>query len=744
MDLAQSILKELITLQNKNEELARIIIKLEHESDIIIKQFETKIEELQKSLKHEQDEKSRSSRRYTAEIHELEERRDALVNEICEVRNIFETRVSQLEEKVESQTVTLDEKKSEIDHLIEEKNNLIVIYEEKISSLLINLEDQAVSSRHEQEVLTSQARALTETLKHDRIQFTEQIKRKEEDLRNARDALNIMDKRLLEYADREKTLEEKSHETIDHLHVLINTERQIRSRELKERDLKEKELEGLLKSSQKAQADLEIILKEKTANAELEISRLQTLLSDENVRSQRYEEENRALSDALSLLRQEYEEKLAQVSSDFSRTKETLQNQISRQHEELRSSVASHALALQNRDEKISALIHQKEELDKTLQETVESKKLIQTELESRISQYEEEKTKYNGLIKSAETDIANLQILKKDLEVTLLQEKEEHRVDILLEQEKLSEFQQRYQREIDHTRGEIKELSIERDHLLSEKQAREDYYRDEISELHQELADLQSSLRSQQEIFQTDINNRDKQIKELFTNNEALRTEIDRVRQQYLKLQQTIRAEKDDSVHALYREITSLEEKLASRDRDNATLSENILRLDAENTRLIQQVSSIDQPPVPLSNPSPSGVPVTQSKPPVPLSVEPASDLSDIRKKEIQALSSELEDPARATDAAVKLAAMGPDIVDHLIPLLHTGSIQRRVWIAVVLYEINDNRATMPLMRLLETPKVHFRELIWEAKNQYRTRIRLAGQPGNPVMPTSFIGSGF
>ena len=743
MDLAQSILKELITLQSKNEELARIIIKLEHESDIIIRQFETKIEELQKSLKHEQDEKSRSARRYEAEIHELEERRDALINEISEVRNIFQTRICQLEEKIQTLIVSLEEKEKETVVLIEDKNKLITIYEEKISSLLINLEDQAVAFRHEEDVLSSQARALAETLKEDRNRFTDQIKRNEEDIRNAGEALKVMDQRLHEYADREKTLEEKSQQIIDHLHLLINTERLIRTRELKERDLQEKEFEEQLKSSHKAYSDLQILQKKETTDAEHEISRLQNLLSDESVKCQRYIEESRTLSDNISLISQENEEKLAQLSSDYSQMIENLQNTISRQHEELRSTVASHAQVLQNRDEKIIVLSQQREELEKTLQDTTESTQLIQVELKSKISQYEEEKTRYEGLIRSAESDKAIQKIRTEELEVTLMQEREKFSNEILLIREKLSESQQRYQREINNAHDELNELGIERDHLLSDSRAREDYYRDEISGLHQELADLKSSSRSQQEALEGDITNRDRQIQDLFTNNEALRAEIDRVRHQYLKLRETIRAEKDDSVHALYREITSLEEKLACRDRDNAILSENIMRLDAENTRLIQQISPLGQSSVPLPNPSPPHIPVTQSKSVVSRTLESTSDLSDSRRKEVQILSSELEDPALAADAAVKLAAMGQEIVDHLIPLLHTGSIQRRVWIAVVLYEINDNRATLPLMRLLETPKVHFRELIWEAKNQYHTRIRLAGQPGETILRSSFIGSG-
>ncbi|MFH0967818.1 MAG: hypothetical protein V1862_09070, partial [Methanobacteriota archaeon] len=104
----------------------------------------------------------------------------------------------------------------------------------------------------------------------------------------------------------------------------------------------------------------------------------------------------------------------------------------------------------------------------------------------------------------------------------------------------------------------------------------------------------------------------------------------------------------------------------------------------------------------------------------------------SDPRRRDVAAYVADLEDPTRAAEAAEKLTAMGSDVVDLLIPLLHTGSIQRRVWIAVVLYELNDNRATLPLMKLLETPKVHFRELIWEAKNQFHTHIRVGGPVGS------------
>ncbi len=737
MDLAQSILKELITLQSKNEELARIITKLEHESDIIIRQFETKIEELQKNLKHEQDDKSRAARRYDAEIHTLEEARDALINEISEVRDTFQARVQDLEEKNRLHITALDEKENEYAALLKEKENLVASYDEKITSLQVNLEDLAAAARHEQDLLSSQARALAETLKQDRDRYTSLIKQREIDLHKAGEALKAMDQRLHEYEDREKALEEQSRETVEHLHRLINTERQIRTRELKERDLLEKGLEDQVRSSRKTLADLEHRYQEETNNAAHEIERLQTLYSEESVARRLSDEENGVLSDRITALEQEYDEKLKRSTSEFVQEKENLLDQINRLHEELQSAFESHALGLKTRDEEIASLILVRDELQDSFRNALKAREEVQSELATSILQHEEEKDRLEQTIRSTEGEVVHLQSRIGVLESSFRQDNERLVREIKEEKERSAEIEQQYQKEIARSRIELEELGAERDHLLSENRAREDYFRDEITGLHKELADLQAASRSQEENLKNDITLRERQILDLFTNNEALRAEIDRVRQQYIKLQETIRAEKDESVHALYREITSLEEKLAGRDREIATLSENILRLDAENTKLIQQVSH--EPPV-ASSPSV----VVASEPVIPQVPEPAPDPGGPRRKEVLTLAAELEDPAMAPDAAVKLAAMGHGIVDHLIPLLHTGSIQRRVWIAVVLYEINDNRATLPLMRLLETPKVHFRELIWEAKNQYRTRMRSGPVTGEPVVRPGLMGPGF
>lgn len=97
-----------------------------------------------------------------------------------------------------------------------------------------------------------------------------------------------------------------------------------------------------------------------------------------------------------------------------------------------------------------------------------------------------------------------------------------------------------------------------------------------------------------------------------------------------------------------------------------------------------------------------------------------------------VAGLIADLEDPSRAPEATANLIRLGEGIVDTLISLLHSGSIQRRVWVAVALYEINDNRATAPLVSFLENPSNRFRELIWEAKVRYQQYKRSALIPSS------------
>jgi len=730
MDLAQSILKELITLQTKNETLARIITKLEHESDIIIRQFETKIEELQKNLKHEQDEKSRASRRYEAEIRDLGETKVALINEITNVRETFQAKEHTFEEEIRSLTVTLNGKIDECGCLAQEKDFLTKTYDDNIVSLQRELSDLRIAAQHDQELLSSQVEVLSETLKQERERFVSQLHQKEEELHQAGGALLAMDQRLDEYADREKLLEEQSRVTIDHLHLLINTERQIRSRELKERNIQVRNLEDELQVDRQIIKDLDFRIKKETEDAHLEISRLEVLLSQAVLERDRFEEESQNLLNRISVQEKKYESSLSELTSEFSQKHKNHLDQITRLQKELQLTEITHEKDLKIREDEITVLTRQQDELQKSLQAALEAKQQLQDNLTKAILQREEESRRLEDVVQSTESEKVRLQIKFEDLKTNHEQEKKKFIEGISLQENRYADAEQAHHRDINHLNDELKELVSERDNLVSELQSREDYYRDEISALHKELADLEASLKLREDTLMLEISVRDRNIQDLYTGNEALRSELDRVRHQYIRLQEVIRAEKDESVHALYREITALEDKLAGRNRDITLLSENILRLDAENTRLVQEASSVKPA---ISSPVSTSSTKAPKLPVLPTAKKP-TEFSDPTKNAVITLVGELEDPATAPDAAVRLTTLGHDVVDHLIPLLHTGSIQRRVWIAVVLYEINDNRATLPLMRLLETPKVHFRELIWEAKNQYRTRIRVGSSPGVPV----------
>ncbi|MDD1728469.1 MAG: hypothetical protein LUQ50_05300 [Methanospirillum sp.] len=738
MDLAQSILKELITLQNKNEELARIITKLEKESDIIIHQFEKKIEELQKTVKHEQDDKSRAARRYEAELDELGKAKDALIQEITGVRDTFQARINQLDEKIQSLTSSLQERESAYTALVQEKDDVSSHYEQTIAALQSDLADREAAARNEQELLSSQKRALAETIRQDRDRFSFELRQKEEELHLAGKALQSMDQRLREYADRETDLEEQSRLTVDHLHHLITTERQIRSRELKERDILVSGLEEDCKVSRLAFQDIESrTRKEAEANTQ-EITRLQVLLSDAEFLKTRVQEENSTLTDLLAAKTSEYEKTLTDLTVTSAKEKEHLQRENRRIREDFAAAVLTHDEIIRKKDEEYSSLTRQIDEQTVFLHSVIDEKERVYQELTIATAQLEKEKVECDRITRSAETEQIKLQNALDESNQVHRVEREQLKAEVLQNQNRSAERERTLEHMISGIRSELQEVGSERDQLIAEKQSREDYYRNEITSLHQELAIMQESLKSRETDLLKDITLRESQIQDLVTNNEALRIEIDRVRQRYHKLQETIRAEKDESVHALYREITALEEKLTGRDRDISSLSKAILRLDAENTRLIQENAS-EKHPVAAS---PSQAREPEPEPAVPISVEISSDINDPLRKEVLLLTGDLEDPARATDAAVKLASMGHAIVDLLIPLLHTGSIQRRVWIAVVLYEINDNRATLPLMRLLETPKVHFRELIWEAKSQYHIRMRI-GSPDESGLKTSLSGSG-
>ena len=97
MDLAESILNELVTLQKKNEELLGIISRLEHESDVIIRQFEDKIADLNKNLKKAQDVSAKSEKKYDTLCREKNREHESFEKDKKELEDSFLTRISDLE-----------------------------------------------------------------------------------------------------------------------------------------------------------------------------------------------------------------------------------------------------------------------------------------------------------------------------------------------------------------------------------------------------------------------------------------------------------------------------------------------------------------------------------------------------------------------------------------------------------------------------------------------------------------------
>lgn len=714
MDLAQTILQELISLQRKNEDFARIIGKLEHESDIIIQQFEQKIEELKKTLKAEQDNKARASRRYEAEIRDLEGSRDALINEIAQVRETYQARIQELETGAASLTRISEEWKQQYLGLREEAEHETA----RLNGALLTLQDEYATLKGTTDAeiasLTGQISSLSETIEAERSRLSGLLTRKEGDIRKVREEMKRTALRLRASEDHSQELETRLQGTIDHLNHLIHAERRIRERELKERDALVSEHERELRE---AGNRLTRVLSDLATEQAARISEQE----ESSLRISVLEEENHTLNSSLSRLNGEYADTVQSLEDRIRFLGEAHQEELLGRDQDLATvrremvaRVAAHEAVLADRDQeaeklslRLATLGDEISALHKSLESAREENEAISRDIRAAGVRLEEER----------DARIAERAALQAELNKT----RDIHRQGMQQSEEILHQ-----------TRRERDELEIQ-NHAL------EEYYRGEVAGLHDEIELVQAGGRDREDTLVRDISVRDAQIADLSTNNEALRAEIERIRVRYIRLQEAVRAEKDESVHALYRDIAALEDQVSGKNAEIADLNRKILRLDEENTRLVQTASRVADADT-IS--SPRIDPVVPPGEPVPL---PAS-LQDPRRRDVFLLAADLEDSSRAPEAAEKLVRMGSDVVDILIPLLHTGSIQRRVWLAVILYEINDNRATLPLMKLLETPKFHFRELIWEAKKEYRTRRKTGEgtpQPASLQAGPTFPGSG-
>ncbi|PKL59958.1 MAG: hypothetical protein CVV33_05160, partial [Methanomicrobiales archaeon HGW-Methanomicrobiales-4] len=703
------------------EELASIITKLEHESDVIIQQFEHKIEELQKGLKHEQDDKSRAARRYDEEIRELEGAKDALIKEITEVRETFQARVTRLEGEVSTRTTNMEVREKEFSVLLDESNQRTTLLKQDIASLQKRLSDQELSTRNEVADLSLQVQELADTLAHDQQHYAVIIHQKEDEIRKSRDTILFLDARMRDLESSRRSLKEQSEHTIDHLHHLINTERQIRSRELKERDELVRDLENINTAGEQKARNMEIRQQEEKVLFEGKITQLNGKISELLIQNSRLREEVSTLTSDFRKKVEDHGELVKTKEEIYNQERKNLEKSVEILTDQLKSLELNYESELRSWNDERESFAQQISSLKDihTREESVRQE--MSAEFTRTISALESENVLLSTLSKEALNEQSRLQASLKESEIIFEQERHILQEEVSLQKVRNEENALIHQREIKDIKENLMDALLERDKILTAKQQREEHLYQEIAQLHTDLSDIQAGLKSREDSLIRDVVSRDKQITALSVNNEVIRAEADRVRHQLGRLQETIRAEKDDSVHALYREITALEEKIIGKEIEITSLSERLLRLDAENTRLLQNLTKT----IPTDSGIKSDIPSVKEDPPV--------SVSDPRRRDVTALAVDLENPTRAAEAAEKLTAMGSDVVDLLIPLLHTGSIQRRVWIAVVLYELNDNRATLPLMKLLETPKIHFRELIWEAKNQFHTHIRVGG-PAEPV----------
>ena len=353
---------------------------------------------------------------------------------------------------------------------------------------------------------------------------------------------------------------------------------------------------------------------------------------------------------------------------------------------------------------------------DKRISELSSSFDLKTAEMEQTIYQLTMEIEMKDQELKSAESRISEL-----NLEIQRLED--QHRADEKSYAESIQSFSiqikdlqdQLVTREVSHKdeshklTARIEEIAHDLEETIHLKAQREQEFRDEITYLHEELIRRKEEWKAKLEYGAREIAERDRHISLISGNNEALRTEMERVRTRLLMLEKTIREDKEEPVHALYRQIQNLSGKLAEKESEKAVLASRIIRLDTENTRLAQLLA--DSGSSPDSQKGREEVISAGVKTPSPALI----------RSEIFTYLANLDDPLHAMEAAASILRLGPQVTDILIPLLYEGSQNRRAWIAALLYELNDPRTTKPLSDLLETTEIGLRELIWDTRLRFR-----------------------
>ncbi len=669
MDLAESILNELVTLQKKNEELLGIISRLEHESDVIIRQFEDKIADLNKSLKKAQDLSAKSEKKYETVCREKNREHESFEKEKKELEDNFLTRISDLEKSASENISSIQEKEDLIRTLTEQvkehENSVsqkIEDFSARIKELTDQLESQKVLFEKEKSGLRQEYEAtLTKT--------RDEVARKEQELRTLASDL------------KSRIADEK------------------RSRKEREKEKTE---------NSKKISDLQISLE----STRSDYKNLQSLLSEETKKSARKVQD---LTDQIVKLEKEktaVKSDIAVKIADLEREVESLRGQSEQDAKTIEDLTRENTDLLSLSDE-LQADVTRKDERIDELSHTVDS---LTTDMESAISQIQSELSQKDQELISKEVRISEL-----NLEIQGL--KEQHHADEKIHEESIQSFtvqiedlqnqlatrEASYKEETSKLTTRIEEIAHDLEDMIHLKAQREQEFRDEISYLHEELIRRKEEWKAKLESGGRDIAERDRQITLISGNNEALRAELERVRARLLMLEKTIREDKEEPVHALYRQIQNLSGKLAAKESENSVLASRIIRLDTENTRLAQLLTDIGCPPESESGEEKNQKPGTMGS-------SPAPTRSDISK-----YLSNLDDPMHAMDAAASILRFGPQVTDMLIPLLYQGPQNRRAWVAVLLYELNDPRATKPLSDLLESSETGLRELIWDTRLRFR-----------------------
>lgn len=708
MDLAESILNELVTLQKKNEELVGIITRLEHESDVIIRQFEEKIADLHKKLKKIQDNVVKSEKKYDVLVRESKKECENFEKEKENLITEFSGKISGLDSIIKQYSADIVQKDEIILALTEEKNHIQSQYlqeseiaKEKISRYLADLENEREKSRSEIDILSSEYKKQVSELQ-------DQVVRKETELRAL--ASELKTKIAFEKdAIREK---KKSEKTLADLTIILDSERNARKklesdytiesdRFLKIIDDLNYQLADVRQSGVDIQNDLQSRIDKLSEEKERLLQENDTstqIIAGLEEESKRVRENNdlnladlaekiqeiERLHRDLEFLRTDYDSRISDLIHKNKNIQTELEGKIlecdtnSREMEIQRVTLESKILALKNDND------NKDHELSQS-SDTIFS-------LESELGEVKKEYQESVSLLKSQVKELKEQELLFKK------QAEERESAD----GQKISELES----DIQHLQSELKGFND----FIRQKEEREQEFRVEITHLHEELVKRTDEWKELLDRKSRDLAEKDRHITLISGNNEALRSELERIRSRLLLLEKTIREDNEEPVHALYRQIQNLSTKLAGKESENSLLASRITRLDTENTRLTELLTESELSFHQNGTVEESGI---QTVYPGRKDLQNSPDISEFLLN--------LDDPLQAMQAADEILHFGQATVDTLIPMLYRGSINRRAWIAVLLYELNDPRATKPLSDLLESSESGLRELIWDTRIRFR-----------------------